>query len=403
MRTQGVDRRFRCLTLDFRWSMFNSFITLLTSISTHLLETSRMTSTNSLSETETFNLELYFELSPDLLCIAGYDGYFKKINETVVKTLGYSRAELLSVPIHTFVHPEDKTETARTRENILKNQPLLNFENRYLTKEGKTVWLSWTSMPIASEELVFAIAKIVTHRRKVEEDRNQLLNTLTKANRDLKQLTYTASHDLRAPVNNLLSVFNIMDLSRVQDEETLEFINILKTATENLKDTLNNYVDVLSNGEASAINNEEIYFQDSLDNVLMSLGSLIQDSNVVLLSDFSSFPKINGNKTALDSIFLNLITNSIKYAKTDVYPCISMYSRQENGLRQLIFEDKGIGFDMEKVKNRIFGFGQKFDHHPGNKGIGLYLVHNHVIGLGGSISVESKINEGAKFIITFQA
>jgi PAS domain S-box-containing protein len=360
-----------------------------------------MTSLNTISPTDTFNLELYFELSPDLLCIAGFDGYFRKVNQSVLKALGYSRSELLSRPIHTFIHPEDKVETARTRQNVLNNQPLLNFENRYLTKEGEIVWLSWTSMPIATEELVFAIAKIVTHRRRIEEDRNQLLTTLTKANKDLKQLTYTASHDLRAPVNNLLSVFNIMDLSRIQDEETLEFISILKTATENLKNTLNNYVDVLSNGEALTANNEDIYFQDSLDSVLMSLGSLLKDSNVNIHADFSAFPKIKGNKTSLDSVFLNLITNSIKYAKTGGNPVITITSRHENQVKQLIFEDQGIGFDMAKVKNKIFGFGQKFDHNPGNKGIGLYLVHNHVISLGGSIIVESKINEGAKFIITF--
>jgi PAS domain S-box-containing protein len=360
-----------------------------------------MTSSNTISPTDTFNLELYFELSPDLLCIAGFDGYFRKVNQSVLKALGYSRSELLSRPIHTFIHPEDKVETARTRQNVLNNQPLLNFENRYLTKEGEIVWLSWTSMPIATEELVFAIAKIVTHRRKIEEDRNQLLTTLTKANKDLKQLTYTASHDLRAPVNNLLSVFNIMDLSRIKDEETLEFIGILKSATENLKNTLNNYVDVLSNGEALTGNNEDIYFQDSLDSVQMSLGSLLKDSKVIINADFSALPKIKGNKTSLDSVFLNLITNSIKYAKTGEYPVISITSGHENQIKQLIFKDQGIGFDMAKVKNKIFGFGQKFDHNPGNKGIGLYLVHNHVISLGGSIIVESKINEGAKFIITF--
>lgn len=361
-----------------------------------------MTTCSIISPPDTFNLELYFELSPDLLCIAGYDGYFKKINQTVSKTLGYSSSELLSRPIHTFVHPEDRAETARTRQNILNNLPLLNFENRYLTKDGETVWLSWTSMPIDSEELVFAIAKIVTHRRRIEEDRNQQLSTLTKANSDLKQLTYTASHDLRAPVNNLLSVFNVMDLSRIQDEETLEFINILKTATENLKNTLNNYVDLLSNGEALTAHNEDIYFQDCLDRVSMSLGSLLQDSKVSIHADFSALPKIKGNQTSLDSIFLNLITNSIKYAKTDGTPVIAITSRHENQIKRLIFKDEGIGFDMDKVKDKIFGFGQKFDHHPGNKGIGLYLVHNHVISLGGRITVESKINEGAKFIITFR-
>jgi len=356
---------------------------------------------NTINPTETYNLELYFELSPDLLCIASYDGYFKKVNETVSKTLGYSKAELLARPIHTFIHPDDKAETARTRQNILNDLPLLNFENRYLTKNGETVWLSWTSMPIKSEKLVFGIAKNVTHRRSIEDDRNQQLNTLTKANSDLKQLTYTASHDLRAPVNNLLSVFNVMDFSKIQDQETLEFVNILKTATANLENTLNNYMDFLSNRETLTRHNEDIYFQDCLDSVSMSLGSLLQDSNVNIHADFSALPKIQGNKTSLDSIFLNLITNSIKYAKTDGHPDISITSSCKNQIMQLIFKDEGIGFNMDKVKNKIFGFGQKFDHQPGNKGIGLYLVQNHVLNLGGTISVESEVNKGASFIITF--
>lgn len=360
-----------------------------------------MTPDNIDNPTEIFNLDLFFELSPDLLCIAGFDGYFKKINQTVSKVLGYSTAELLSRPIQSFVHPDDRRETARTRENVLNNMPLLNFENRYLTKDGESVWLSWTSMPVESEKLVFAIAKVVTHRKKIDEDRNQLLTKLTKANTELKQLTFTASHDLRAPVNNLLSVFNVMDLSTIQDEETLEFIHILRSATENLKDTLNNYLDVLSSRDALTTKTEEIYFGDCLDSVLKSLGSLIQDSKTIIHADFSALSKINGNKTYLDSIFLNLITNSIKYAKSDGYPLISISSRQENNVKQLIFEDKGIGFDMEKVKDRIFGFGQKFDQHAGNKGIGLYLVRSHVNSLGGTIAVESEVNEGAKFTITF--
>jgi signal transduction histidine kinase len=76
-------------------------------------------------------------------------------------------------------------------------------------------------------------------------------------------------------------------------------------------------VDVLSSEEVLTGNNEDIYFQNSLDGVLMSLGSLLQDSNSIIHVDFSALPKINGNKTSLDSIFLNLITKSIKYAKTD--------------------------------------------------------------------------------------
>src|ERR1700761_2387639 len=151
---------------------------------------------------ETFNLELFFELSPDLLCVAGFDGYFKKINPTVSKTLGYTNEELFSRPIDSFVHPDDRQQTHDKRENIKKDNALLNFENRYVTKTGEIVWLAWTSMPIKSDRVVFAIAKNITHKKKLEEERNALLTHLTKINGDLKQLTYSTSHDLRLPVSN---------------------------------------------------------------------------------------------------------------------------------------------------------------------------------------------------------
>jgi PAS domain S-box-containing protein len=118
-----------------------------------------------------FDLEYFFELSPDLLCVAGYDGYFKKINPAVPKTLGYTYDELFSRPIDSFVHIEDRNITAKKREMIKNDTPLLNFENRYVTKSGEIVWLTWTSMPIKKDRLVFAIAKNITYKKKLEEYR----------------------------------------------------------------------------------------------------------------------------------------------------------------------------------------------------------------------------------------
>jgi PAS domain S-box-containing protein len=118
-----------------------------------------------------FDLEYFFELSPDLLCIAGYDGYFKKINPAVSKTLGYSNEELFAKPINHFVYSDDKDITSRKRESIKKDIPLLNFENRYVTKSGDIIWLTWTSMPVNTQKVVFAIAKNITYKKKLEEYR----------------------------------------------------------------------------------------------------------------------------------------------------------------------------------------------------------------------------------------
>lgn len=355
-----------------------------------------------LNSEPSYNFEYFFELSADLFCIAGYDGYFKRINPAVSKLLEYTNEELFSKPVNDFIYFEDVLTTTKAREGIIKSNPLLNFENRYVTKSGKIVWLSWTSMPFDSEKLVFAIAKNITHKKELEQQRNLNLANLTKYNKDLKQFTYTTAHDLRSPVNNLLSVFSLLDLSKINDKKTLEILGILKLAGEKLSHTLNESVDVLIQNDNLNVEIEELDMQECLDEVLSSINSLIQNSKVTINIDFSEVEKIKFNKGYLKSIFMNLITNSIKYAKPDCLPVISVYTTKSNGIKQLIISDNGIGFDMDKVRDKIFGLHQKFNNHIDSKGVGLYLVYNHVTSLRGTISVESNMNEGARFIISFR-
>lgn len=349
-----------------------------------------------------YHFDNFFNISADLICIAGFDGYFKRINPAVSKLLGYSEEELYARPIHTFWYAPDAKITHETREEVYKNKPLLNFENRYLTKTGEIVWLSWTSMPVIEEKLVYAIAKNITHKKRIEEERNILLASLTKINKELKHLSYTTSHDLKSPVNNLLSVFDLLDTSKINDEETLKFIDLLKTTTESLGRTLKNSVEELIHKDELNASIEELDLKENLDQVLLSIHSLIVNSKIKMEADFSALPAINFNQEYLKSIFLNLITNSIKYAKADTFPSVLITSRKTNGKSQLIYSDNGLGFDMEKVKDKIFGLHQKFHNHIDSNGIGLYLIYNHITNLGGTIEVESKINEGAKFTITFR-
>lgn len=349
-----------------------------------------------------YPLTPFFELSSDLLCIAGFDGYFKKTNPALCNLLEYSKKELFARPINSFIHPEDQELTAKHRDNIRNGKPLLNFENRYITKSGKTVWLSWTSIPLNEKELVYAIAKDVTHRKEHEKERNKLLSELTAANKRLKQLTYTTSHDLRSPVSNLLSVFNLIDTSTIKDEETLELFGLLKRASENLKESLNNYVDTLEQEDTLTLETTDLNIRDVLDSVKKSIDSFIEDANATFNIQLIDFNQLTFNRYYLESIFLNLITNSIKYAHPNRDPVISITARKVNGRKQIIFSDNGRGFDENKIEGNIFGLHQKFHDHADSKGIGLYLVYNHITNLGGKISVESEEDKGTTFILTFR-
>ncbi len=349
------------------------------------------------------NFERFFDLSHDLFCISGYDGYFKRINPSVSNLLEYTNEELLERPISHFVHENDKEKTSLAR-NELKNQvPLFDFENRYVTKSGRVIWLSWTSIPVEEEQLIYAVAKNITHKKELEEERKLHLKRLTEINEEFKNLSYSTAHDLRSPVNNMISIFELLETAEIKNSETLELINILKSTTDTLKENLNEYIKLLNaNNQNYNINKEDISLSNTLNEVLISINSLIQNSQASISIDFSKIDIIKFNKSYLKSIFLNLITNSIKYAKPNTLANISIRSEITNNATQLIISDNGIGFDLEKVHNKVFGLHETFSNHIDSNGIGLYLVYKHVTNLGGKISLDSKVNEGSTFTITFK-
>ncbi|MDN3664124.1 PAS domain S-box protein [Algibacter miyuki] len=347
-------------------------------------------------------LDPFFEISMDCLCIANFDGYFVKINPAFKELLGYPEDELYSKLISDFIYDEDKVRTASYRQNLKKNKPLINFENRYVSKSGDIIWLHWTSMPIEKTQLVYAIAKNITHKKELEHERNVLLSTLNKTNEKLKQLNYTTSHDLRSPVNNLISLIDLIDLNKITDEDTAKMLNYIKISAEGLNTSLNTYVESFQHKNLVNETLEIVNFNLIFQKINNSINSLVQKSGANFHLNFSNLESVLFNRSYMESIFLNFITNSIKYARPDVPLSISIITTKEKGKSIFQYSDNGLGFDMEKVGHLIFKLNQGFHGNQDSKGVGLYLVYNHVTSLGGHISVTSKVNEGTTFTISFQ-
>lgn len=351
---------------------------------------------------EVIDLELFFRSSRDLFCIAGFDGYFKKINPSVVETLGYSEEELYSRPINSFVFSEDRAFTEQNRESLRNANLLMNFENRYVTKSGELIWLSWTSVPYPEFKQVFAVAKNITHKKMHEVHRNREFRDLNDLYSGLKELLYTAMHDLRAPAGNILSIFDLYEQLQKPTDEYIECVELLKSSVKNLHGGLENYLDrLLVSSKNSHSHLGHLNFYDSFSRVESGLRSLISDSATKIGVDFSKAEAVWFDETYLDSIFLNLITNSIKYTREGITPEITIFSDEVPGWTRLMIKDNGRGFDMNKIGGRIFQLQERFHDDVEGKGIGLYLIKNHLTKLGGTIDVESCLGEGTTFTISF--
>ncbi len=359
--------------------------------------------TPHLQATTLFNLEFFFELSPDFMCIAGFDGHFKKINAAVIDILGYSEQELLDKPVLNFVHPEDRELTIEKRRMLFDSSILTQFENRYIHKDGSIIWLQWSSIAIKEEELVYATAKDITAKKTIEVQRDNLLRNMSEVNRELKVFNYNTSHDLRSPLSNLLALHELIDEKSIEDEELAEYIDLLKLATQNLNQIICKTMDDWIKRDQKSIQIKKINIGKSLEQTCNSIQQLLVMNGVTIHSNFDDAPYVNFSPEYLQSILLNLLTNSIKYARPEIPPIITLKSTIESNKVVLTYTDNGMGIDLKKAEGRIFKLHQRFQESDSNsKGIGLYLIHNHINSLGGAVSVYSKPNKGTTFRLEFK-
>ncbi len=126
------------------------------------------------------DVEKFFNLAVDMLCIAGVDGYFKHVNPAFERTLGYTPAEMMEKPFVDFIHPEDRTETLREVDKLATGIPTLSFRNRYRCKDGSYKHLHWTSFPDPESGMLYAVARDVTEVHNMENELLRLRSELRK-------------------------------------------------------------------------------------------------------------------------------------------------------------------------------------------------------------------------------
>lgn len=349
-------------------------------------------------------LSQFFYHTPDLLCIASFEGYFLKVNPSVSRVLGYSEEELLNIMIKDLVIDEDLEATRLTREEMLQGKPLINFENRYKTKFGEIVWLSWTSIPVYEHRYIFAIAKDVTKRKTLEKQQELFYNNISQTNKDLEHFVRLASHNLRSPLANIRGLFDLLNYDEIGNQDNLKLINLIRQSTDKVNETLESYINELVQKDVDAkLHIENLAIETCLKEVCESVSAIIKNSKAVIEADFTAFSEIAFNKSYFESILLNLLTNALKYRKPKIAPHIVFKTLINGNIHQLVVSDNGIGFDADKAKDRIFGLNQTFHTNSDAKGVGLFLVKKQVTEMGGSIVVDSKKNKGTTFTITFKS
>ncbi|HXA00738.1 MAG TPA: MEDS domain-containing protein [Cytophagaceae bacterium] len=252
-----------------------------------------------------------------------------------------------------------------------------------------------------TKELEIIVAQLkeeITSRKKAEEELAKIANDLMQRNTNLQQFTFIVSHYLRAPIASILGISNVLkcDLSDEEKSEIQQFLfNAVKQLDEIVKD-LNN---ILQTKFEITEKKELVYFSTLVSAIKLSIENVIRKENVQIIMDFSAIDQITTIKSYMHSIFYNLISNSIKFRHPDKTPVLRIKSETDKEKMRISFKDNGIGIDLNKQGEKIFGPYQRFHMNIEGKGLGLFIAKIQVEVLGGNINVKSDPNIGTEFII----
>jgi PAS domain S-box-containing protein len=348
-----------------------------------------------------------FNNAVNLSAILSFDGYFRRLNPAWCHLLGWGEEEIRTKHFLDFIHPEDIAATKNAFEYISQGNNLSTFENRYRCKDGSYRWLLWGSGSDVKNTSIYASAIDITERKKSEEElllSKQNLETLAlhlqEQNRQLDEFAHIISHNLRSPVGNIKALINFVNHESSVEDYRIIFEKI-KNVANNLGETMNELMETLKVKNDTEIEKVEIRFKDILDKVIQSLeGELIQCAASVTY-DFNEAPKIVYPKTYLESILLNLLSNAIKYRSPARQLQLHISSHITSGRTELRVADNGLGIDMERFGEKLFGLHKTFHDNKEARGVGLFLTKTQVEAMGGTVAAESEVDKGTTFIIRF--
>ena len=289
-----------------------------------------------------------------------------------------------------------------TLEKVAKGETIA-YEISNTDAAGAVKWFNVRWLNVKDDEGLssgFILAnKEISAAKNAELEREKITADLIQHDKDLEQFTYIISHNLRAPVANILGLADMMHDHELDNEAKMEVFDRVVQSIKNIDTVIKDLNQVLQAREMLNAKQEIIYFDNIIESFKASIHDVVLNEKVQIKYNFEEVESVFCIPSYINSIFYNLLSNSIKYRKPGVSPIITVKSRKLLDKIELHFKDNGKGIDLEKHGRHVFGMYKRFDSTMAGKGLGLFMVKTQVEALGGTIKIKSKPGVGTEFII----
>jgi PAS domain S-box-containing protein len=329
--------------------------------------------------------------------------------------LQYTADEVIGIHTPALLHAEEEV-IARGKElteyfgrtiegfNVFVEMeaPFESREWTYIRKDGSAfpVQLVVTAIRNSNGEVkgFLGVATDISKLKKAEKEMQLLLDFSTDQNKRLKNFAYIVSHNLRSHAGNIHMLLDLYIRKHPEAAEN-EIISHIKTASASLKETISNLNEVVTINNLVDQNLASINLQNAIEQAVDNVRQLAINADVIITSKVSKSISIEGLPAYIDSILLNFLTNGIKYRSPDRKGQIELSAVLKDNFVILSISDNGLGIDLTKNRDKLFGMYKTFHNNKDARGIGLFITKNQVEAMGGKIEVESEVNVGTLFKI----
>ncbi len=324
------------------------------------------------------------------------------VNKSECKYLGVTDPSELLGKSDFDLYDKEIAQISRDEDLMVMNTqtPSIGMETVNVTKDGVATSFLTSKIPLIGADGeckgLIGISLDINNLKKQEAELRDLINVISLQNKKLVNFAHIVSHNLRSHTANFSMLLDFL-VKEKDEQEKQHIIGMLTTASDSLLETLENLNEVVAVNSNTNLAKTQVVLYDKVGIVTKNLAEFLKENKATIINRIPKELKVNVIPAYIENILMNFITNSVRYKNPDRDPIIQLSATRKGQYDVLSIADNGMGIDLQKHRDKLFGMYKTFHGNSDAKGIGLYITKNQIEAMRGKIEVTSEVGNGTTF------